>query len=55
MCVTISPISSMCPTIASSGPFPVPGTRAIEEPSESPVTSANADAASRHTAVGALS
>ena len=45
----------MCPTIASSGPFPVPGTRAIEEPSESPVTSANADAASRHTAVGALS
>ena len=38
MCVTISPISSMCPTIASSGPFPVPGTRATEEPSESPVT-----------------
>jgi hypothetical protein len=31
----------------------VPGTRAIDEPSVSLVTAANADAASRHTAEGA--
>ena len=55
MWVTMSPISSMCPTIASVGPPPVPLTRAHEEPMTSLVTSANAPAASRHTSAGAVS
>ena len=45
----------MWPTIASVGPPPVPLTRAVEEPMTSVVTSANAPAASRHTAAGAVS
>ena len=52
---TISPISSMWPTIASDLPVPVPGTRATVEPIVSYVTSAKADAASRNTAAGACS
>ena len=52
---TISPISSMWPTIARERPLPVPGTLATVEPTESWVTSAKAPAASRKTAAGACS
>ena len=52
---TISPISSMCPTIATERPPAVPGTRATVEPTVSKVTSAKAEAASRNTAAGACS
>src|SRR5918995_3556110 len=52
---TISPISSMWPTTASSGPSPVPLTRATVEPTVSWETSANALAASRNTAAAACS
>src|SRR3954468_19338225 len=55
MCVTITPISSMCPTIASVSPSPVPATRAHEEPMTSAETSANAPAASRKTRAGVAS
>src|SRR5688572_4802009 len=52
---TIRPISSMCPTTASSGPPAVPLTRATLEPTLSLVTSANDAAASRKTAAAACS
>ena len=55
MCETISPISSMWPTIASVGPPAVPGTRAQTDPMTSVTTSANAEAASRNTPAGAVS
>jgi hypothetical protein len=56
MWVTITPISSMWPTIASFGaPSAVPGTRAQTEPMTSVVTSAWAAMASRKTAAGAVS
>ena len=51
---TISPISSMWPTIASTGPPAVPTTRATVEPTVSWVTSANSAQASRNTVAGAL-
>jgi hypothetical protein len=52
----MSPISSMCPAIASTGPSPDPRTRATVEPTVSDVTSsANAAHASRKTAAGACS
>ena len=53
--VTITPISSMWPMIASVGPSPVPFTRAQVEPITSVLTSANADAASAKTRAGAVS
>ena len=55
---TISPISSMWPTIATDRPGRAgsrPGTRATVEPTLSCVTSANAAAASRKAAAGACS
>ena len=52
---TISPISSMWPITASSGPSAVPFTRATVEPTLSWLTSANAAAASRKTAAAACS
>ena len=52
---TISPISSMWPTIATTGPSPEPRTRATVEPTESALTSANEEQASRKTAAGACS
>ena len=52
---TISPISSMWPITASSGPPAVPFTRATVEPTLSWVTSAKAAAASRKTAAAACS
>src|SRR3954466_14151029 len=55
MCVTIRPISSMWPTMASVGPSPVPFTRAIDDPITSTETSANPEAAARHAAAGAVS
>ena len=55
MCVTIRPISSMWPTIASRGPSEAPLTRAHTDPMTSVVTSANWDAASRNAAAGAVS
>ena len=45
----------MWPTMATERPLPVPGTLATVEPTESLVTSAKADAASRKTAAGACS
>ena len=53
---TISPISSMWPAIATSGPSPDPRTRATVEPtvSERDLV-ANAAHASRNTAAGACS
>src|SRR4051794_5065480 len=56
MCRTTRPISSMWPTTIVSGPSPLPFTRATDEPTTSPETSApNSAAASRHTRAGAVS
>ena len=45
----------MCPTIASVGPSAVPLTRAVDDPSASDETSANASPALRHTAAAGAS
>ena len=45
----------MWPTTASSGPSPLPATRATDEPRVSPLTWANSSAAARHTVAGAVS
>ena len=55
MCVTISPISSMWPTTATTGPPPVPATRAVLELRVSASTAANLSAWERQTAAGASS
>src|SRR4051794_4930514 len=52
---TTSPISSMCPITASSGPSPLLATRAHDDPTTSPETSANPCAASRHARAGSVS
>ena len=56
MWVTIRPISSMCPTIASDRPAEVPATRAVELPITSPCTSSvKPRHASRNTDAGVAS
>jgi hypothetical protein len=54
-CVTISPISSLWPTIATDGPSAVPRTRAHTDPMTSVVTSAKEEAACAKTRAGAVS